>query len=260
MRVLIVDDSPLDREMIRETVREIDDAISVSEAEDIETMFKRLKKPCDLLLLDISLDNADTTNSAGLHALHDLIGDYPDVPIAIVTGHFEDKVREFLSYLGTSKQLIDYIDKAVLDEDRLNQTIQKAIEYRTEYRSSKYDDDRSKYFFEAFTGDNWRQRVVAESWIPDSNGACNINGMLVWIATEDFIRNKTQTLRDDKINISVLISRLKDMKVLDFQTANNIFKAKFARDSFIHHKQDISKTDALLMCDCYETLSAREGV
>lgn len=256
MRILIVDDNPLDREMIRETVKDIDESFSVSEAENIETMFKRLKKPFDVLLLDISLDVSDSTNSAGLDALRELIGEYPDVPIAIVTGHFKDKVEEFLSYLGTSKQLIDYIDKTKLGEDRLQQTFQKAIDYRAEYRKSKYDDDRSKYYFEAFTGDNWRQRVVAESWIPDSNGACNINGMLVWIATEELIRNKVQFQKDEKVNISVLISQLRQKRILDYQTSENIFKAKFARDNFIHQKQNISKADALLMCDCYEILSS----
>lgn len=259
MRVLIVDDSPFDREMIRETIREIDESFSVAESENITTMFNRLKKPCDLLLLDISLDSTDPTNSAGLNALRELMGEYPDVPIAIVTGHFEDKVREFLSYLGASKQLIDYIDKSRMNEELLKQTIQKAIAYRHEFRESRSSENRAQYYFEAFTGENWKQRVTAESWIPDMSGSCNINGMLVWVAIENIVRRLIPTPAGEKVNVSALISTMKQRRMITYDMADLIFQSKFIRDNFVHQKQDIRKSDALLMCECLEKLLASHG-
>lgn len=253
MRVIVVDDSPLDREMICETLKEIDEAISVSEAENIEIMFKRLKKPCDLLLLDISLDISDPTNSAGLDALHELMGEYPDVPIAIVTGHFEDKVREFLSYLGTSKQLIDYIDKSLLNEERLHQSIEKAVTYRKAYRDSRAVEDRSTYYFQAFTGENWKERVTAEAWIAE-DGSCNINGMLIWIAIEDSVRRLSNSFSGEKASVSSLITYLKQSRKIDASLADKLFRSKFIRDHFVHHRQSICKTDAQFMTDCLDEL------
>lgn len=255
MNFMIVDDSPFDREMVRITLKEIDETCSVSETDSIETMFKRLKKPCDLLLLDISLDSADSTNSAGLDALRSLIGEFPDVPIAFITGHFADKVREFVSYLGSSKQLIDYIDKSQLNEERLRLTIEKAVVYRNDFRETKSADDRARYYLEAFTGEDWRQRVGAESWIPDLGGCCNINGMLLWVTIEEILRNLAPKMTQEKANISTLITALKVRGMLSHDLSEMIFRCKFARDNFAHHKQDIKKSDALLMCKCLDALS-----
>lgn len=83
IRIIIVDDHPLVRRGIRETVAAQDDLQVVGEASRASEVVPLLaRQPCDVLLLDLSLPDA-----SGLDLLKDVRRDFPHVRVLVVSTH-----------------------------------------------------------------------------------------------------------------------------------------------------------------------------
>ncbi len=80
IRVALVDDHPLVRRGLRETLAAEPDVIVVAEAERSEEVLATLSAhPCDVLLLDLSLPGR-----GGLEVLKDVRRDFPDIKVLVV--------------------------------------------------------------------------------------------------------------------------------------------------------------------------------
>lgn len=87
--ILIADDHPLFRIALKQaTMLAFDDA-NISEAGSIDDILKLMDRegPCDLLLLDLKMPGA-----RGFSGLIYLRGQYPEVPVVVVSGNDQDKV------------------------------------------------------------------------------------------------------------------------------------------------------------------------
>ena len=83
IRIIIVDDHPLVRRGIRETVAAQGDLHVVGEASRASEVLPLLgRQPCDVLLLDLSLPDA-----SGLELLKDVRRDFPHVRVLVVSTH-----------------------------------------------------------------------------------------------------------------------------------------------------------------------------
>jgi len=81
-RVIIVDDHPLFRSALRQTLAGQDDGIMVQEAGDLEGLAKALEanRECDLVLLDLNMPGA-----RGFSGLLLLRAQYPDIPVMVIS-------------------------------------------------------------------------------------------------------------------------------------------------------------------------------
>lgn len=83
IRIIIVDDHPLVRRGIRETLSAQPDLQVVAEASSGAEVLPLLgRQPCDVLLLDLSLPDA-----SGLDLLKDVRRDFPHVRVLVVSTH-----------------------------------------------------------------------------------------------------------------------------------------------------------------------------
>ncbi|MEE4450800.1 response regulator transcription factor [Novosphingobium resinovorum] len=105
-RVMLVDDHPLFRQALAATVTHVDKAIEVEQYGSLTAVRDALARgpSPDLILLDLNL--ADCSGMVGLPALK---GNYPDVPIAIVSANDDPDVVSNAIVCGAS----GYIPKAV---------------------------------------------------------------------------------------------------------------------------------------------------
>ena len=135
MKALIVDDSPQDRKILRRIIKKEYSDCEVLEAGNISEMYSKLSMSCDLLFQDIALSSSHEPDSEGLMALYDVIESYPGLPVAIVTGHFYDKVREFHGgFLGRTNQIIGFLDKLKYSSEDVIDVILKAEEFTARYK------------------------------------------------------------------------------------------------------------------------------
>lgn len=85
-RVILVDDHPLVREIVREILRDAPEIEVVGEAEDGDEMMALLaKQACDLLLLDITLPG-----KSGLELLDFLRSNIPGMPVLMLSTHSDE--------------------------------------------------------------------------------------------------------------------------------------------------------------------------
>ncbi len=85
-RLIIVDDQPLVREIVREILRDAPEIVVVGEAGDGEEMMAVLaRQACDLLLLDISLPGR-----SGFELLRFLRANLPGMPVLMLSTHSDD--------------------------------------------------------------------------------------------------------------------------------------------------------------------------
>jgi cell fate (sporulation/competence/biofilm development) regulator YlbF (YheA/YmcA/DUF963 family) len=117
----------------------------VLEAGNISEMYSKLSMSCDLLFQDIALSSSHEPDSDGLMALYDVIESYPGLPIAIVTGHFYDKLREFHGgFLGRTNQIIGFLDKLKYSSEDVIDVILKAEEFTARYKERAEQEKRHK--------------------------------------------------------------------------------------------------------------------
>jgi DNA-binding NarL/FixJ family response regulator len=115
-RIIIVDDHPLFRSALRQTLAGGDPSISVEEAGDLNELSAALEadRDCDLVLLDLNMPG--TRGFSGLLLLR---AQYPEIPVMIVSAVEDGSIIRRAFELGAS----GYLHKSVGPSD-----IRRAIE------------------------------------------------------------------------------------------------------------------------------------
>ena len=101
-RIVIVDDHPLFRAALRQTVSGVDHATRVEEAGDLDALNAALEadRDCDLVLLDLNMPGAH-----GFSGLLLLRAQYPEIPVMIVSAVEDVKVIRRTFELGAAGYL-----------------------------------------------------------------------------------------------------------------------------------------------------------
>ncbi|MBI4921962.1 MAG: response regulator transcription factor [Devosia nanyangense] len=105
-RIIIVDDHPLFRAALRQTLAGGEQAIAVEEAGDLPSLSAALEadRDCDLVLLDLNMPGAH-----GFSGLLLLRAQYPEVPVMIISAVEDAKVIRRTLELGAA----GYLPKSV---------------------------------------------------------------------------------------------------------------------------------------------------
>jgi len=121
--VLLVDDNPDDRERYVRALKKIDSAdYRYREAAGGESMMKSLAEARpDCVLLDYSLPGRN-----GLDLLHDVVAEYPFLPVIMMTGQGNENIA-VQSIKGGAQH---YLVKSEVTPDLLHETITAAIRHR----------------------------------------------------------------------------------------------------------------------------------
>jgi len=115
-RIIIVDDHPLFRAALRQTLSGGSDVVAVEEAGDLNALTAALEadRDCDLVLLDLNMPGGH-----GISGLLLLRAQYPEVPVMIISAVEDHKVIRRTFELGAA----GYLPKSVGPAD-----IRKAID------------------------------------------------------------------------------------------------------------------------------------
>ena len=115
-RIIIVDDHPLFRAALRQTLSGGSDGVTVEEAGDLNALTAVLEadRDCDLVLLDLNMPGGH-----GISGLLLLRAQYPEVPVMIISAVEDHKVIRHTFELGAA----GYLPKSVGPAD-----IRKAID------------------------------------------------------------------------------------------------------------------------------------
>jgi len=121
MRILIVEDSATDRQLLRYLLEDkFMNEAKFREASNLATAVKYLDAGnIDCVLLDLQLPD-----SAGKETFEKLIARYPDVPIIVMTHNKDRELAVSMIQLGAA----DYILKSYTDEEELFRRIVFAVE------------------------------------------------------------------------------------------------------------------------------------
>src|SRR3569832_2063495 len=105
-RIIIVDDHPLFRAALRQTLAGADKAVHVEEAGDLSALSTALEadRDCDLVLLDLNMPGAH-----GFSGLLLLRAQYPEIPVMIISAVEDVKVIRRTFELGAA----GYLPKSV---------------------------------------------------------------------------------------------------------------------------------------------------
>src|ERR1700712_163936 len=105
-RFIIVDDHPLFRAALRQTLTGADSGVRVEEAGDLTALSAALEadRDCDLVLLDLNMPGAH-----GFSGLLLLRAQYPEVPVMIISAVEDHKVIRRTFELGAA----GYLPKSV---------------------------------------------------------------------------------------------------------------------------------------------------
>ena len=105
-RIIIVDDHPLFRAALRQTLSGGSDVVAVEEAGDLNALTAALEadRDCDLVLLDLNMPGGH-----GISGLLLLRAQYPEVPVMIISAVEDHKVIRRTFELGAS----GYLPKSV---------------------------------------------------------------------------------------------------------------------------------------------------
>jgi DNA-binding NarL/FixJ family response regulator len=115
-RIIIVDDHPLFRAALKQTLAGGDPSIAVEEAGDIDALIRALEadRECDLVLLDLNMPG-----SRGFSGLLLMRAQYPDIPVMIISAVEDGSIIRRAFELGAA----GYLHKSVGPTD-----IRRAIE------------------------------------------------------------------------------------------------------------------------------------
>ncbi|MEQ8348349.1 MAG: diguanylate cyclase [Sneathiellaceae bacterium] len=122
MRILVIDDSPDDRETILRCLQKAEGlgGADLVEAESAEEGLAQLRQDAfDCVLIDFSMPGA-----SGLDLLEDISVRYPDLPMVMITGSGNEKVAVSALKGGAS----DYVSKGDISTETLAQAIGQALE------------------------------------------------------------------------------------------------------------------------------------
>lgn len=121
IKILIVDDHPIVRQGLRQSLSECPDITVLDEAGDgVMALNKISTSPVDLVLLDISIPGR-----GGIEILKDIKMNYPKLPVLILSMHPEDQYGVRAIKAGAS----GYVNKAS-SPDELVEAIRKAASGR----------------------------------------------------------------------------------------------------------------------------------
>jgi two-component system, NarL family, invasion response regulator UvrY len=128
IRVLIVDDHPLMRRGLRETLESAAGMKVVGEATRCEEVLGAMRTaPCDIVLLDLSLPGR-----GGLDVLKDIGREWPAIPVLIVSSYAESQyalraiqagAAGYLSKTAVAEELVDAVRGAVKTGRYINDVV-----------------------------------------------------------------------------------------------------------------------------------------
>ena len=128
-RILIVDDDQLDRQnLIHRVHKAYEDTgtrIDIRQAASVEDMHGKLAHSrYDAVFLDVCLTGDD---SAGLEVARDLMVSYPNIPLIIITGHYQDKIKQAVDRYWSEARICGILDKLDYQDQDLFDAIEKAF-------------------------------------------------------------------------------------------------------------------------------------
>ena len=116
LTIVIVEDSALIRERVRELIGEFPKLLLAGEYDNAAAAITALRRqPADIVLLDIKL-----RGSAGRDVIRHVKGTQPNTIVIVFTNHSEDEYRDLFLRLGA-----DYFFSKTHDTERLRETLEK---------------------------------------------------------------------------------------------------------------------------------------
>lgn len=116
LTIVLVEDSALVRERVRELIDEFPKLILAGEYDNAAAAITALRrKPADIVLLDIKL-----RGSAGQDVIRHVKGTAPATVVIVFTNHSEDEYRDLFIRLGA-----DYFFSKTHDTERLRETLEQ---------------------------------------------------------------------------------------------------------------------------------------
>jgi diguanylate cyclase (GGDEF)-like protein/PAS domain S-box-containing protein len=127
--VLVIDDSPSDRALIREILKEVDAGIEVTASASLKEALEAITATTfELILLDLGLPDADE-----LEGLLILVDRLPTTPIVVVTAHPGDS----FIYQALNHGADEYLSKTDLSPERVSDVVRRSFLRRAGRR--RYD-------------------------------------------------------------------------------------------------------------------------
>ena len=126
--VLIIEDHPAHREMLKKLVLEVDGTAIIHEAGDLSTAYTILmEKTIDVFLVDIILDTSVPGDTSGIRLVKRIreIPKYMFTPVLFITS-LEDNT----GYAYKDLNCLGYVEKPFLP-DRVRQLVKKALNFST---------------------------------------------------------------------------------------------------------------------------------
>ncbi|MDD5640840.1 MAG: response regulator [Syntrophales bacterium] len=120
IRILYVDDNPLDRELVKDALEHEHDGFQVTEASSREEFEARLAEGG----FDLVLSDFDILGFEGLQVIEAVKAGNPDLPVVIVTGTGSEEIAVRAIHSGAA----DYIIKSPKHIQRLPFTIRRVLE------------------------------------------------------------------------------------------------------------------------------------
>lgn len=283
MKILIVDDSEVDRRMLEILIHRLATSHEVFAARNISEMYALLNcGGTGLLLLDISFSKDGQGDSEGLNAIYTIVEHYRPVPFAFVTGHYVAKLKEFHSRsLGVTKQILGYLDKQDYKSVDIESVIEKALAFLADFQKSDGDSkaylelmeeelekrsqrmkqelsdsvEKALLYQKAYSGHDWRSRIEAEQAI---TGRCNDNALHIAIEIEKCINRLYRGPRSE-ITMFGKLDYLQKTDRLASAIAAQVRKIWNVRNRIAHASGSASLNDATGLLSCCEALQGKLG-
>ncbi len=144
--VLIVDDSPDDRELCSRALKRVEGiTFNITECEDGEEALRHLEKgKCECVLLDYSLPGRN-----GFEILKSIRAKYPFLPVIILTGQGDEMIAVKIMKEGAQ----DYLTKSSINSDSIAHIIKMAIESCILHQRIELQRDTLETFTRVLTHD-----------------------------------------------------------------------------------------------------------
>lgn len=118
-RVLVIEDNPADRRILKQTLDRVTDPVFSEHAESLQDARRHRGRPWDVLLLDLHLPG-----SRGIETLHEAQSLFPDTPIIVLTGLSDESTGASAVKAGAQ----DYLVKSGYNAAILQRTIRHSRE------------------------------------------------------------------------------------------------------------------------------------
>jgi len=150
-KILVVDDEPLIRDLLRDILREEGYEVSVAK-EGLSALKKVKREETDLVITDVKMPGLD-----GIKLLKEIKKVSPSTPVIVITayGTIENAVE------AMKKGAYDYITKPITP-DQIKLVLQKISEHKNLLRENRYlrAEVNQKYNFEELVGESPGMREV----------------------------------------------------------------------------------------------------